>query len=374
MLTFQRIKRLLIVLLRINKIYCKKNNKYFIIIVLSLVLSLISMYFLIYAMNKSLNNFGDIFTLERTYTFEFIQKSDIETLHQVLMEHQLYPVATKNFFAYKYNGTTNIDKIVLIFPEKLSEFNNKNLLYQIRNGRYFTKKEIEERENVVILNYLEYMRDFPNVFIGDSFSYEGINLTLIGISNDVTLIPFATFLDNNLLQNKIHINYIELKFQIKLDRNILHKISDEYEKRATNKIIIQSLFNQVIDSIIPYIVLYLLFIGLINILFLISVRQLFSLIDHSQNRYKIVNLTKLGMNLIYWRICRIYYIEKCLFVSYIISIFAFYVIYLLLALTNISFMMVIKYTLFIFILVQIYLIPTFCFMKIYNKIDRRAIN
>ena len=208
-------------------------------------------------------------------------------------------------------------------------FNEKSDLFHLAEGRYFSEKEIEEGRKTIILDYFSYRSNYSENTIGDIITYGGIEFKLIGIHNTIndsrTLLPYNTFAKNPGSMEKagIRIGDVELEFPERLSRHMLNKMKEQFYEETGSPIILKTLYSQVTDDIIPYVILYTIIIIFLLILFFTCIRQLYSIID-GMNRHKYDVLLRVGMDEGMWQLTRFIGMEVCMFVSYIISIIFFY--------------------------------------------------
>lgn len=324
----KNLKRNIQTLFHLLQLYHNGISKCICIIIASISITLVSIYFFLCGIKISLNYFGDISTLKKTYIFEFNENSEFETLTKILPRIQKYSPKTNDVLVYMVEGTKTRN-IKLIFPQEMECFNVESDSFHLIEGRYFSKKEIEEGSKVIILSYLDYRNSYSENTIGDIISYGGMKFKLIGIHNTINdtriLLPYNTIAKepDSMGEAEIKIGNIDMEFSEKLSRGIMNKMEEQFYEETGNSIVIKSHFSQVIYGFAYDTLRYIFIIILIFGLFALCIKQLYSIVDR-MNQHKQDVLLRLGMDEGMWQLSRFIGMEGCILASYIISIIFFY--------------------------------------------------
>lgn len=354
----QRMRKKTKTLIKIFRIYNYGNMKPIIITIISTVISLVSILFLLCAIRSSVNYYGDIDLLNKTYSVEISENEDIEILNSVFNKVDRQPAKVNNLFIYIELDNLNIEQVNLVFPDRLDYYNQDFLILKIDRGRFFTKEEIEEGQGVIILDEREHQKYYRESDIDDTIDYKGVNLKLIGIydsNNDSrAILSYNTLYKSTDKQKTINVNInrIEFIFKEKLDKKTIKKMENLFYELSGRTILFRNLIKEVSESIIPFVIVYIAFIGIILSFFFICLLQLFKMIK-TFNQYKYGVLYSIGMKSIYWSISEILSYEICSIISYFISIIIFkYLINIVYYEADLSCL----YFIFLFLILQIVII------------------
>lgn len=354
----QRMNKKTKTLIKIFKIYNNGNMKPIIIIIISTVISLVSILFLLCAIRSSIYYYGDIDLLKKTYSVEISENEDIEILNSVFNKVDRQPAKVNNLFIYIEQDNLKIEQVNLVFPDRLDYYNQEFMVLKIDRGRFFTKEEIEEGQELIILDEREYQKYYRESNINDIINYKGVDFKLIGIydSNNGSraILLYNTLYKSTEKQEAINmnINRIEFMFKEKLDKKTISKMENLFYELSGRTISFGNLLKEVSGSMIPFVIVYTAFIGIILLLFFICLLQLFKMIKIF-NQYKYSVLYSIGMKKIYWSISEILSYEICSIISYFISIIIFeYLINIVYYEADLSFL----YFVFLFFILQIVII------------------
>lgn len=176
----------------------------------------------------------------RTYEIRSFSENSISAFDTILKEFEKKNIEKITFI----NLTANKSEVpffnIFFNSDEKIYLNPENMETEILLGRDFSKKEISNGDNVVILSENDYSLYYKNYNIGDNIKIADYDFELIGISNDnnekiSSVIPFNTLVklssDN---KNTFHINEAFITLNERISKKEIRNLIKAAQENLNN--------------------------------------------------------------------------------------------------------------------------------------------
>lgn len=256
-----------------------------IVILCTLILTFSFVFLISKEVISKFSEYGDLSEAVRTYEVRFSGANSVEAFNSILKEFKKKKIDQITYInlTVKNNDLRHIN---FCFDTQNAYLNPNNMVKKIISGRDFSKSELENGLNAIILSQKDYSKYYRDYNVGDIITFAGHDFELIGISKDDSkkigsVLPFSTILKYKEL---FRINEAFLTLTERLSKKEIRELinsaknglNDDVEYRITTSSswVIESLVKNISGSIIAALIVILLStFNIINLIAIIRLRN-----------------------------------------------------------------------------------------------------